>query len=304
MEKENKKFRDEAIRDFNDAVRSLVAFVKKRDPRFVPNTQSEADRQKILRESAAAQAARSRAANHEKLSDFVTPDWVKARPDDDGQHSEFSMSEEESDIEQIKCVVCGKTFKSEGQAEAHEKSKKHIKAVQQLRRQMEKENIDFDLQDAPGEAEADQTTVLSRTSSEGRLPESVEPDMTGAPEDGPDLSSADSVDDDYAPRADVETRLSASTAIRRDGASEEETAERGIEELHITSPASGKKTGKAKAKREKREARQSGQVSFFTCPVISKQELMQFSKTRVPFAKRPSHRGPSCLTTYVRRDSK
>ncbi|KAJ9628813.1 hypothetical protein H2203_002716 [Taxawa tesnikishii (nom. ined.)] len=67
MEKENMKAREEGIREFNEAVRSLVAFVRKRDPRYIPNTQTEAERQKVLRDAAAAQAARARAANEAKL---------------------------------------------------------------------------------------------------------------------------------------------------------------------------------------------------------------------------------------------
>ncbi len=122
-----------------------MAFVKKRDPRYVPNLQSEAERQQILRSSAAGQAARSRAANQEKLAEMVVPEWVQSRGD--GEHDgEFSESDEESEVEHIECVVCHKTFKSENQYEAHEKSKKHVKAVQQLQRQMRKENSAFDLE--------------------------------------------------------------------------------------------------------------------------------------------------------------
>src|SRR5436190_12432814 len=74
MEKENKRLRDEAIRDFNDTVRSLVAFAKKRDPRYKANAQSEADRQRSLRDVAAAQASRSRAANEARLRNHIVPD--------------------------------------------------------------------------------------------------------------------------------------------------------------------------------------------------------------------------------------
>ncbi|KAH6653706.1 hypothetical protein BKA67DRAFT_516864, partial [Truncatella angustata] len=145
MEKENKQLREEARRDFNDAVRSLVAFVRKRDPRYVPNTQSEAERQKILQDSAKQQAARARAANQKAMEDYVVPDWAQSRGDDNGLEGEFSESEEESEVEVLECVVCNKIFKTEKQYEAHEKSKKHVKAVQQLKRQMKKENINFDL---------------------------------------------------------------------------------------------------------------------------------------------------------------
>ncbi|KAL1958477.1 hypothetical protein VTO42DRAFT_4341 [Malbranchea cinnamomea] len=148
MEKENKRLRDEAIREFNDAVRSLVAFAKKRDPRYVPTAQSEAERQRMLRESAAAQAARSRAANEAKLKNFELPEWARSQPEEgeaavdeeDGQ-----ASETESEPESYACEICRKYFKSEKQFEAHERSKKHIKAVKDIQRTMRKEDRQFKL---------------------------------------------------------------------------------------------------------------------------------------------------------------
>ena len=100
MEKENRKFRDEGIRDFNDAVRALVAFVRKRDPRYIPNSQTEADRQKILRDATAAQAARSRAANQAKLNEHVVADWTKSKEPE--EEASFSESEEE-EVDRIEC---------------------------------------------------------------------------------------------------------------------------------------------------------------------------------------------------------
>lgn len=149
MEKENKKIRDDATREFTDAVRFLVSFVRKRDPRYTPNTQSEADRHKSLRTAAAAQAARSRAANKEIYSSFEVPEWVHSRGAETDQHHQPSESEsEESETEILECVVCNKKFKSEKQFESHERSKKHIKAVQDLRRQMKKETANFELDTA------------------------------------------------------------------------------------------------------------------------------------------------------------
>ena len=100
IEKENKKFRDEGIRDFNDAVRALVAFVRKRDPRYIPNSQTEADRQKILRDAAAAQAARSRAANQAKLNEQTVADWARTKESE--EEVPFSESEEE-EVEHVEC---------------------------------------------------------------------------------------------------------------------------------------------------------------------------------------------------------
>ena len=138
MEKENKRLREEGVREFNDAVRTLVAFVRKRDPRYTPNTQSQEERQKAQREAAAAQAARSKAAHGAKLREQV-PEWATARDYEDEEEDE---QEEEEDIEEehFECVACRKTFKSEKQYDAHEISKKHKKAVHALRKKMQKEN--------------------------------------------------------------------------------------------------------------------------------------------------------------------
>ena len=141
MEKENKRFREEGIKEFNEAVRALVVFVKKRDPRYTPNRQSEAERQNVLRDKAAAQAARSRAANEAKLKRDAVPHWASLSPPEKAQTNDEEAEEEELEPQQqFECVICRKSFKSEKQWEAHEKSKKHVKAVQQLRRTMQEEN--------------------------------------------------------------------------------------------------------------------------------------------------------------------
>ena len=144
IEKENKRFREEGVREFSDAVRSLVAFVKKRDPRYKANAQSEEERQNALREAAKAQAARQRAANLAKMDEEVLPEWAQRRePDDD-----VEISDDESEEEHFECMACRKTFKSDKQFEAHEKSKKHIKTVQALKRKLQKEGHDFDLDES------------------------------------------------------------------------------------------------------------------------------------------------------------
>lgn len=145
MEKENKKFREEGVRQFNDAVRTLVAFVRKRDPRFTPIRQSEEEAAKAQREARNAQAARSRAAHAAKIQqqDDAVPAWAQARePDEVDEETESEIEEEH-----FECVACKKTFKSERQFDAHEKSKKHQKAVYALRKKMQKDNAHLNLDD-------------------------------------------------------------------------------------------------------------------------------------------------------------
>ena len=143
-EKENKRLRDEGIHEFNDAVRSLVAFVRKRDPRYIPTKQTEAERQNALRDIAAAQAARSRAMNEARIRDQTLPEWAVFRELEEQLESDESTSEEE----QFECVACSKIFRSEKQFEVHEGSKKHQKAVHTLKRRMEREDNDYHLNDA------------------------------------------------------------------------------------------------------------------------------------------------------------
>ncbi|KAK5114719.1 hypothetical protein LTR62_002293 [Meristemomyces frigidus] len=144
MEEENKKFRLEGIREFNDAVRSLVAFVRKRDPRYVPSTQTEEERQKVLRDAAAAQAARARAENEAKLNAEV-PEWAQSHEPDPLAGMEGTFDEESEEEHVIECVACNKIFKSKNQWETHERSKKHQKAVYTLQYKMRKDNANLDL---------------------------------------------------------------------------------------------------------------------------------------------------------------
>lgn len=268
MEKENKKMRDDAIRDFNDAVRSLVAFVKKRDPRYVPNTQSEAERQKVLRDSAIAQAERARAANQQKLSEAYVADWAQSRGDNDEYNDEFATSEEESEVEHFECVVCSKTFKSEKQYDAHEKSKKHVKAVQHLRRQMKQEGLVFDLDepadqtpvrgDGPQPPEAAQEPVESDAKADAAAINTQE-DV----EDESDGLSSETWNDEYAPREVVEGRLApgptAESPSQRESGDELETQ---MTDVTIGDDLAPKKEmGKAKLKKAKKAAKQAAQTS-------------------------------------------
>jgi DnaJ family protein A protein 5 len=285
IDKENKRLREEGIRELNDTVRSLVVFVRKRDPRYIPNSQSEADRQNILRDAAAAQAARSRAANQAKLGDHVVPDWAKSHEPEEPE--EFTESEE-SEVEHIECVVCNKTFKSEKQFETHEKSKKHIKAVQQLKREMKKENKLLDL-DTPASAPANPVSDLTNlhidadefqedaTAAHNQKPTNIQSDdevsldtldqkasrtselgNSKAGEEAGPLSDSEpsEVDDEYASRKDVESRINSSLAGN-------ETQEAKSPESSINTPFGSDfdgpghpKIGKAKAKRAKRAAKQ------------------------------------------------
>ncbi|KAL8912274.1 MAG: hypothetical protein Q9171_002729 [Xanthocarpia ochracea] len=291
MEKENKRRREDAAREFNDAVRSLVAFAKKRDPRFKPNAQSEVDRQKVLRDAANAQAARSRAANQAKIIESVDlPQWARST---EFEASEESDAPEQEPKEVYECVVCDKSFKSEKQFEAHERSKKHIKAAQQIRREMhmENDNLHFDnerghnerlasssdtppleprqdgeARDLNGDVKAlsvKDTIGSDTTDDESRNEQNNMPSLDGYRSATTGAASASSSDDEYAERDAIEQRILGQHTDFQDGLKHAEFEGDLVESTQGTAtPVSDNtddllsqpKVGKAKAKRAKKAA--------------------------------------------------
>jgi len=64
---------------------------------------------------------------------------------------EWVLAEGNDNPEVFECVACGKSFKSEAAWNSHERSKKHIKNVEVLRRQMEEEGVELGLPDPSDE---------------------------------------------------------------------------------------------------------------------------------------------------------
>ncbi|KAJ5555469.1 hypothetical protein N7535_007907 [Penicillium sp. DV-2018c] len=308
MEKENRRLREEGIREFNDAVRSLVAFVKKRDPRYKLNAQSEAQRQESLRQAVAAQAARSRATNQARMRDHVLPEWAQSEQPltDEDQQSE------ESEVESFECVACHKFFKSQKQYEAHERSKKHLKAVKQLCWEMRIQNDELDLESTP----ATSTNPVTTQQPPGFDGEHDKPVVEAAlridpPLDDAILGSGESIDaeeqgrthdlesdeavpfshpipleasdgDDYASREYVETRLRDDMDTLSTGAGKFEPLDRPSSSDNIEQ-SSTPKLGKAKQKRAKKAAKQATQATGFVCAscqesFVSKSKLFDHIK--------------------------
>lgn len=267
-EKENKKHRDDGRREFNDAVRALIAFVRKRDPRYTPDTRSAEDKAKAQRELRKAQAAKARAELNAKLEREAQelPSWATERP-----ASELEESEEEVEEEHFECVACNKTFKSERQYEAHEKSKKHQKAVKDLKRKMQKDNAHLDLDDDFGVSSGVLTPengdhavdveeyVLMDDPAEDITTKAADLDLDDTisdaeiktnptpPTEQPTKDSSSDEDDDYTSRSDIEARLStlASTPPPTDTPNSESTEPQ------------GPKLGAAAKKRAKKAAKQA-----------------------------------------------
>lgn len=316
MEKENKSLREEAVREFNDAVRSLIAFVRKRDPRYQENQKSEEERQKILRDAAAAQSMRSRAARQAKLDELdrqTVPDWAKSTTV--VEHEGGFSSEVDSEQHEIECVVCNKTFKSEAQYEAHEKSKKHVKLLKQLQREMRAQDHDIKESNVQMASPMPEQHTMPDPEEDGEVTENGVP---AAQSDETDLHPAETLeqdddvtrdaryeeptserdDDDYAPRAEVEGRLA--NPEPEDLANHLKSTV--IGDTPSTSDAevsSAPKVGKAKQKRAKKAAQKDASPgttggSDFKC-VVCRADFPSKSKL-FTHIKEKGHAAPITVT--------
>lgn len=161
MEKENKKARDAARKEYNEAVRRFVGFIKKRDPRVKKGAEEfEALKRKQQRESLHRQAQEQKVQRMAEVSDYQVQDWEKMNSDeleeierqlreeydyksgDDTTDSEYDEFDDYND-ECYECVVCNKLFKSKNQFEVHERSNKHKVMVEELRADMLREGIEL-----------------------------------------------------------------------------------------------------------------------------------------------------------------
>ncbi|POY75054.1 hypothetical protein BMF94_2030 [Rhodotorula taiwanensis] len=176
IEKENQRARQTARREYNDAVRNLVLFVRRRDPRYT-NSSSSAARaaaEAELRASLAA-AARQRALEREAAaSSYRAQDWEQADDKAEAVHAMWDEVSDEEDaagegedgdgelIEEIVwCEACSKGYRSGGAWENHERSRKHGKNVERLIKEMQLEDEELGLGGA----------------SNARTPESDEDDL-------------------------------------------------------------------------------------------------------------------------------
>ncbi|WFD03030.1 hypothetical protein MOBT1_001719 [Malassezia obtusa] len=161
MEKDNKRARDAARREYNEAIRSLAVFIRRRDPRFkaYQATQSEATSAAAAAEAEKRRKAESAKRQEEKraqAASFQAQSWQMTNEPEAEWSSDFSSgesydSDEPVDVasdddelldaeEDFDCVACRKRFQSRAAWENHERSKKHKKEVQRLKREMLEED--------------------------------------------------------------------------------------------------------------------------------------------------------------------
>ncbi|KAI9283045.1 hypothetical protein BC943DRAFT_105309 [Umbelopsis sp. AD052] len=195
MEKENKKARETAKKEYNDTIRNLVAFVRKRDPRYKAyQEQQKAKKDAQLAENK-ARAQRERLELQAKAAAYKEQEWARVGEEADSVSEDEDEDEDETgDFDDaFYCVACNKYFKSQRQFENHEQSKKHIKIVQDLREQMLADEENLDLQAIPLQVDdIEEDEVIEQVDSVD-----VGDDMVPIQKEPVDVGSDD--DDEYIP---------------------------------------------------------------------------------------------------------
>ncbi|TCD62894.1 hypothetical protein EIP91_006251 [Steccherinum ochraceum] len=151
LERDNKKAREDARKEYNETVRALVTFIRKRDPRYKSHIARQAQaassgpKQKTTPQASGTSTPQRAAAT----TTYVEQPWQKASLSklDDDADLEWAAAEADDDAEEWECVACGKSFRSEAAWDSHERSKKHLQAVERLKQEMMAENEELDLND-------------------------------------------------------------------------------------------------------------------------------------------------------------
>lgn len=132
MEEENKKLRRKAKREYNDTVRGLAEFVKKRDKRVIDMSLKRKEETERRKEEERVRKKKMEKERLERVRAYEEPEWAKVEEEEEGDDWD-EMEGKGGEKEELYCVACGKKFKSEKQWKNHEQSKKHKEKVAELR---------------------------------------------------------------------------------------------------------------------------------------------------------------------------
>ncbi|SCU86427.1 LANO_0C07954g1_1 [Lachancea nothofagi CBS 11611] len=156
IKKRNEKLRQQAKSEYNKTVKRFVTFIKKFDTRMKDGAAKyEEEKRKKMREDLQKQIEKDKQANLKntgdpfKLQSWQTVedyDWTEVEKQyDSGNDSDNGKEGSQDEILVYECFICNKTFKSLAQLENHHSTKIHKKKLQQVQREMQKDNMTLGL---------------------------------------------------------------------------------------------------------------------------------------------------------------
>ncbi|KAM0751724.1 hypothetical protein T439DRAFT_379820, partial [Meredithblackwellia eburnea MCA 4105] len=185
IEKENLRERAQGKREYNECIRNLVLYVRRRDPRYTmsqsklsPEAYREVEAARMRAELLLA--AQERAKEREKEAEAYRasmPEWQRHEEDpigNWGERSDGDENEEDDDEEEQWCVACNKGFRSGGAWENHERSRKHTKNLEKLIKEMQEEDEQLNLSGQPAEDVEDEAPVASTSRTPSPSPSDPE----------------------------------------------------------------------------------------------------------------------------------
>ncbi|EKM78162.1 hypothetical protein AGABI1DRAFT_61214, partial [Agaricus bisporus var. burnettii JB137-S8] len=105
MEKENQKARDDSRKSYNETVRALVKFIRKRDPRYKAHLARQAELNQIKTDTSAKQDNAAAQRRAQASENYVEQDWQKIDTGHLHVDLEWAIAEG-TDDEEWECVVC------------------------------------------------------------------------------------------------------------------------------------------------------------------------------------------------------
>ncbi|KAK8806751.1 hypothetical protein WA588_005553, partial [Blastocystis sp. NMH] len=141
MEKENNKSRDDSRKQYNAVVLRLVETCKKQDPRYQEAIKSEKEQRERREAEQRERQKEAKLRREEELRGKMQTGVTQTEDAERAFKLDDTVNEETGTWNLYECVVCQKVFKKESQLRNHEQSKKHLQAVEELRREMEMEEM-------------------------------------------------------------------------------------------------------------------------------------------------------------------
>ncbi|MCL7022844.1 hypothetical protein MKW94_003666 [Papaver nudicaule] len=135
-EEQNKKSRKKAKKEYNETVRGLAEFVKKRDKRVVEMKMKKALEEEKKKEELKEKKKELERQKLERARLYEEPDWAKVEEEDIGFEEVDDSDKKRDEIKELYCVICNKKFKSDKQWKNHEQSKKHKEKVAMFKEEM------------------------------------------------------------------------------------------------------------------------------------------------------------------------
>ncbi|CAG9318830.1 unnamed protein product [Blepharisma stoltei] len=277
IDAENKKERNKEKRAFNEMVRDLVAYLKKRDSRWM-NYQEELRNEKIRKANEEEQKKKEETAKKKEIMEQFRKEQaeryareyeekLKREMDENGEAAEYSSEEEVIYL----CELCKKNFKTEKQLHNHENSKMHKQKLQQLQKEEEETKI------PPEEIKNEEIPKKKNKKNKKEQKEEIV-----MPKEEVKEESEEETEDPHENEADHMHKLLKNRQAFAEEHEESSEDERGkkkkknkVEETKDEVLIPERKVGKAKQKRNKKEAKNEPKVPEEAEEVEEKQEEEQ-----------------------------